>query len=143
MSYFEWDRKYEIGVTRMDDQHRKLIQLMDRLHTESDSHAKREKLLNTLDELGGLTTKHFQEEEQFMASIGYSGLASHHLIHAQLLKTYAEHVAEFRQSSQSKIPSSFFTFLKLWLSAHIMGIDTRYAAATRQDAVYGSGQIMR
>lgn len=134
MSYFEWDKKYAIGVERMDLQHQGLIRLMDQLHTECEAGANKPQLLATLAELTRLTEQHFAEEEEYMRSIAYEGLKSHATIHSQLISSLKYHAANFAAAGVQTIPDSMFTFLKLWLSSHILGIDTQYARASNQGA---------
>lgn len=57
----------------------------------------------------------------------YSGSGTHKLIHQDLLKRFGEHVLRFRSSPEMKVSNDFFMFLKVWLSAHICGIDRKYA----------------
>lgn len=134
MAYFDWDKKYEIGVGRMDLQHQGLIRLMNQLHMESKSGARKSQLLATLTELTRLTEKHFAEEEQYMRSISYSGLKSHSMIHTQLISSLKDHATNFSAAAVQNIPDSMFTFLKLWLSSHILGIDTQYAKEAKEGA---------
>ncbi len=134
MGYFDWDEKFETGVGKMDDQHKGLILLMNQLHQESEENVGRDRLLTTMKELQKRTAQHFQEEERFMKSIEYRELASHRVIHEQLLNTFSDHVTKFEASTMSTLPAPFFTFLKLWLSSHIRGVDTRYAEPARKGA---------
>ena len=67
-----------------------------------------------------------RDEEAYMASVNFAGLASHKLIHADLLKTFSDHAGTIRANG-GEVPSGFLMFLKLWLTAHIKGIDMKYA----------------
>jgi len=134
MGYFDWDPKFEMGVTAMDRQHQQLIAVMNRLHCESQKSEKKETLLATLRELRTKTDAHFQEEERYMTSIGYKDLKSHSLIHRQLMSSLDEHVKNYSNSDLRVVPPALFTFLKLWLSSHILGIDMRYAEVAKKGA---------
>jgi hemerythrin-like metal-binding protein len=77
--------------------------------------------------------RHFADEEAYMASIGYIGLRNHRFIHEELLGRYAGHAQEIR-SAGGRPDQRFFHFLRHWLTAHIKGIDRKYAgAASRKD----------
>ncbi len=134
MGYFDWKDSLSIGVQAMDSQHQELIGLMNRLYKQSEERESKEHLIATLGALDRFTRKHFAEEEVFMASIGYTQLATHKIIHTQLLQTLGEHMALFIKSTSKQIPSGLFTFLKLWLTSHILGIDMRYAEFVNKGA---------
>jgi hemerythrin-like metal-binding protein len=110
-------------VAAMNEQHQILIEIMNRLHDQFESGASRVEPSKSLDELANFTVKHFRQEEAYMASI-YPTLDSRKLIHANLLEEFGVHRAAFEKNGE--VTSGFSAFLKLWLEAHIMGIDKKY-----------------
>jgi hemerythrin-like metal-binding protein len=97
---------------------------MNRLHDQFQAGVGKLQQKKTIEELQKYTVKHFSLEEQYLASIDYPKLEAHKLIHASLLEEFGEHVAAFKKSGE--LTSKFFSFLKLWLTAHIQGIDMKY-----------------
>lgn len=128
MSLFTWESKYDIGVTSMNEEHKKLIDLMNQLYTQNSENADKATQARTLSRLADFTKTHFQHEENYMASIHYPELKTHQLIHGDLLKKLAEHKAEFEKAGGTLTPG-FFAFLRRWLGAHILGIDAKYGKA--------------
>lgn len=124
MAFFEWTTVLDVGVEAMNDQHQILIDLMNHLYDLVEAGASRGELGKALEELGSYTVEHFANEERYLESISYAGLESHKNIHAELLSTFAEHVAEFKRTGA--VERKFFSFLKLWLMSHIKGIDMKY-----------------
>lgn len=124
MKLMEWSDTLDVGVTSMNHQHQKLLDLMNRLYEGKTNGAPFDSLIPILSELKSYTIEHFQEEEKFMESINYSGIASHKIIHQQLLSKFGEQ--ENLILDTRTFPDSFFSFLKVWLSAHIQGIDMKY-----------------
>ena len=61
-----------------------------------------------------------------MKAAAYEGLDNHLWVHKDLLGKLDQHVAEF-QAGPGTLSPAFFSFLRLWLTAHIMGIDRKYA----------------
>lgn len=59
-----------------------------------------------------------------MASIDYPLLDTHKRIHANLLEEFGAHKTNFEKTGE--LTTKFFSFLKLWLTAHIQGIDKKY-----------------
>jgi hemerythrin-like metal-binding protein len=128
MAYFEWEGRYELGVAAMDAEHRALVDLMSKLHERNLAGAPPWELKAILGDLEALTKKHFADEEACMASRGFAGLATHKLIHADLLAKFGALAAEYAATG-GRVPEALFGFLRLWLSAHIQGIDRKYAPA--------------
>lgn len=126
MAIMAWDEKLDIGVEAMNAQHQILIEIMNRLHDQFEAGASQSEQKKTLTELGKFTVKHFEEEEKYMASIEYPAIESHKRIHAELLQQFTDYQQAFEKTGE--LSSKFFSFLKLWLVAHIQGIDKKYAS---------------
>ncbi len=128
MSYFNWENKLSVHVKAMDDEHKVLIDKMNALY---DAHAAQKnfaQLTPLVNDLVNFAVKHFADEEAYMEKINYPGLATHKIVHKNLLKQVGEHVDNFK--STQKMSGEFFTFLKVWLSSHIMGIDMKYGKSS-------------
>ena len=133
-SFFQWDpAKYALDVPKMDNGHKGLIASMNKLHHLREAGAGGPDLQRELEHLLQLTVRHFAEEEAFMASIGFPGLPNHKRIHEDLLQKARLHKERFEASG--KLTDEFFNFLRLWLKAHICGIDVKYAAHAREHPV--------
>lgn len=122
----EWNSELDIGVEEMNDQHKKLLDLMNILYSDFNLKVPFEKAKITLDELKNYTIQHFKEEEEYMESVNFDGLVNHKLIHQQLLNKFEELYLEMLDSKEFN--QKFFEFLKFWLTSHIKGIDTKYAS---------------
>jgi len=124
MSFFEWTSQLDVHIPAMNEEHRWLIGLMNKLHDQVAAGAARDAQGHTLEELAKATMKHFADEEIVMARMGYPKLDHHKKLHQQLLTKFGVHVASFKAGGALGDP--FFHFLKFWLSAHIQGIDMQY-----------------
>jgi len=123
--YFVWDpAQYGIKVQAMDREHETLIGLMNKVHTLHQAGAATPALAKALNELVAYTQKHFADEEAYMAKIGFPELRLHAGIHKQLLERVGVFAAEFARTGA--LTDAFFAFLKMWLKAHICGIDAKY-----------------
>lgn len=123
--YFEWDRaRYSVKVPHMDAGHQAIIGCMNRLYGLNQAKAPVAQLAKVVDELVQVTVTHFTEEESYMASIGFPGLREHKLIHKSLLDQVSGHQRDFL--ARGVLTTEFFAFLKVWLKAHICGIDVKY-----------------
>jgi hemerythrin-like metal-binding protein len=119
---FEWSEELSVGITKMDDQHKTLIEKINQLVTDlaqDDPQA-----YSDFKDLAGFVVEHFSDEEMYMESISYPGLATHKVIHKQLLEKVGEFEGSIRDGSVDKF--KLINFLKMWLRSHIMGIDMKY-----------------
>ncbi len=133
MALMEWSDELDIHVDGMNDQHKIILKYMNTLYDHATTNNSFESNAETITELAEYTVKHFKEEEEFMESINYNGLESHKVIHQDLLKKFTKHVE--RMKAAGEVDQSFFSFLKLWLSAHIKGLDMKYGHAANAENV--------
>ncbi len=121
MSQFEWDNSLNVGVDKMNDQHKQIIHLINVVAEDVENN---HNPLGSFDKLANYVVRHFEEEEQYMESQNYSSLSSHKIIHKQLLAR----VGQFRDAmvAGDLNTDDLFAFLRMWLKSHIKGIDQRY-----------------
>lgn len=129
-----WNKDLELEVGDMNAQHQKLLELMNKLFDLNNEGVSKETIINALHELGAYTIEHFEQEEKYMETLGFEKLETHKLIHRDLLKKFGEHQRDFIQSTDKVLTEAFFGFLRLWLRAHIMGIDKQYSDFSKQKA---------
>jgi diguanylate cyclase (GGDEF)-like protein/hemerythrin-like metal-binding protein len=138
MESFTWGTNFETGIQEVDDQHRKLVELINSLGTQlaendmADRHAD-----NLLQELVNYAQYHFADEEELM--VRYSLDRRHCDQHLSAHKGFLDDVTCMGQQSKMKESGdgkSLFEFLIHWLAYHILGCDKNMA---RQIAAIGSG----
>ena len=127
---FVWDpARYSLHIGPMDDDHRKIIASMNKLHELHDAHAGQGALARTLAELIAITMKHFSDEETYMEKVRFPDVGKHRLIHKSLLDKMYEHKRHFEANGE--LTDEFFSFLSFWLKSHICGIDMKYSEFSR------------
>lgn len=131
MPLMNWSDALDVGVSAMNEEHKVLLSLMNRLYDENAAKKGHAAMVRTFVELERKVHEHFADEERFMTSIRYEGLDSHKMIHRSLEASLAQHREAFVASGADHIEDAIFRFLKLWLSAHIQGIDTKYGKVAR------------
>jgi len=127
VAYITWKKEYELGVPDMDNQHKRLVQLINELYVAMKSGAGGSGAGKALKGVVDYTKQHFGNEERLQQQYGYPGLGAHKTLHKELL----EQVLDFKQRYESReagIESKLAKFLKDWLINHIMGQDQKYAA---------------
>ena len=122
-----WDNALDIGVASMNDEHREILDVMNKIY-DARAQGRQGAAIDVLvAKLGAVCARHFADEEALMERIGYPGLGSHKHLHAQLLERYTRHAGEIKAAG-GVAPEEFFDFLRFWLTSHIKGIDAKYGA---------------
>ncbi|MEW6720442.1 MAG: bacteriohemerythrin [Thermodesulfobacteriota bacterium] len=125
MGLIQWNDEYSVKVRQFDNQHRKLIDIVNQLHDAMKCGKGSQIMNNVLASLAGYTQAHFSEEERLMRLHGFPGFVAHKRAHDQLV----ERIREFQRQAEadgSAITLGVMVFLKDWLVRHIQGEDVKY-----------------
>ena len=74
--FVEWEDKYSVGIKKIDNQHKKLIEIINRLYY-SRGNRPHTVLGKTIQELIEYTKTHFTDEERLMRENGYPDYQAH------------------------------------------------------------------
>jgi len=130
MPLMEWSPALDIGVEAMNREHRDILAAMNAVYDGVHAGERGPRILGKIERLAQITTRHFADEERYMAQMGFPGLETHKAIHARLLADFSAHVRTIEQA-HGEVHKQFFSFLQLWLSAHIKCIDRKYGDHAR------------
>ena len=131
MALFEWNDDLCVGIKKIDDQHKYLFNLINRLHDAMRSGQGNAILEEILGELVNYTETHFKDEEALMERYGYKDLAAHREKHQTFVKQLQDHQAKFKVSKLG-VSVEVMVFLKDWLVKHISGTDQLYAPVLKE-----------
>jgi len=124
-AYMSWDESYSVGVRVLDEDHQRLLHLINNFQTAARYNTGEHFVRQALDELIDYTKTHFAREEQLMESNGYPDLEVHRKQHEEMIAKVGEEVARFEQDPDGTV-DELLTFLKEWLIHHILGTDMEY-----------------
>lgn len=126
MALIEWTDSFSIGIPAMDQQHRHLIELINKLDQAVRISKKNPATPAILTELVEYTKSHFEAEEKVMKESGYPGIEEHRAIHQKLLREVTD---TMEKVNSGKLTASTNTsdFLQIWLEKHLAGYDCKYA----------------
>ena len=127
MDFFRWGPQFELGVMKIDAQHRQLVELVNRMYDAMTMGQGRQAVNGVLDELITYTVMHFKTEEELMDRHGYSEAADHKAKHAAMTKKVLALKKEADAGHSAVISTTVANFLKDWLEKHISGTDRKYA----------------
>ena len=130
MAYFSWSSDLAVGNSFIDEDHKKLIDLINRLHDVMAKGDGRGHIGKVLESLIQYTLKHFEREEKEMDRIKYVGSIAHKKEHAKLVMEVSDLQKKF-QGGNSMLTMSVSQFLKDWLINHISKTDKAFATAIK------------
>jgi hemerythrin len=125
MEKLNWKDEYSVGIEKIDQQHRHLFEITNKLIEQAGSPEDSELVSETLTEMVNYAREHFTDEEKLMREYDYPELASHRNQHDYFINTTAELSISFMDSDNTA-GDEIVEFLKLWWTTHILKSDMKY-----------------
>ena len=126
MPLMEWNASLSTGITVFDNDHKKLVALVNELYDAVSAGKGKDAMGKILDALIDYTKTHFAREEQYFAQHGYPDIAAHKKEHAGLTAQVLDVQKKYKAGSTSTLSLEVLNFLKNWLIKHIQGTDKKY-----------------
>lgn len=123
----EWDDAMSVGIARLDDDHKGLISIINRIgHAAEGDRAAKASLPQTFRSLERYTRVHFAREEAAMRAGGYRDIVAHHAGHEIFIEEIEEMRARFEAGRGGPVITELSMYLRDWLTGHIMVEDQAY-----------------
>jgi hemerythrin-like metal-binding protein len=126
MPLIEWSSQYSVGVEMFDDEHKKLIAIINGLHDSFEHGVDRSIAEHALEELVDYTVQHFGHEEEYFEVWNYPDKAAHRIAHEELRRQVLEYRDTILARGGIEMSLELITFLRYWLLGHIMSEDKKY-----------------
>ena len=120
----QWSDAFSVSNPQMDAQHKKLMEMVNRLYAAMRSGRANSVVSQILDELVNYTATHFTDEENLMKLYKYPGLAEQEAMHKDLVRQALALQQQVREGQP--LGTQVFHFLKGWLINHIQNEDRKY-----------------
>jgi len=133
MSIGNWNDKYSVKNAIIDDQHKRLLDILYRLERMVNRGKETEEMVKLLTEMSDYAVAHFKSEERYMKNIGYPDDKIEE--HRQLHSNYTLQVLQFTLSHLDELPENpreVLNFLSHWWTDHILKVDMDYAVFERK-----------
>lgn len=134
MTFFYWNKSFEIGVPSIDVQHRRLVDLINVIATAVTEKAALPDLRALFGQLTDYAVTHFNDEELVMNASGLpdADKDAHRKEH-QAFVDKANEIAAQQDLDQTAVAEQVLEFLTIWLISHILGSDKKIAQALESD----------
>jgi hemerythrin len=127
MPLMTWTKEMSVGVKVLDDDHKKLVGMLNRLNEGMLANKGRATLGEIFDELIDYTKTHFTREEGFLLESGYAEVDTHKKQHADLVMRVTDLQRRYNKGELT-LTREVLNFLKDWLTYHIKGHDQQYGS---------------
>jgi hemerythrin len=134
MTILTWDDTLSVKIDEIDNQHKKLIELINKLHSAMLSGQGHNIMKNILDELSNYTVYHFETEEKYFNKFNFELSDVHKTEH----KIFVSKVTDFKnkyETNSSVLTIEVMNFVKDWVVNHIKGSDQKYVQCFKDNGL--------
>lgn len=125
MTLMPWSSALELGIAKIDEQHRWLVDRVNALHDELGKPApSRQTLGDILESLVDYTMNHFIVEEDIFKRHGYPQTDAHLGEHNEFTGKIIVLLDQFHDGAE--VGDETMALLKDWLTHHILIVDKAY-----------------
>ncbi len=128
MPMLEWNDSLSVNVSKIDDQHKNLVTMINKLYDMMASNENSDRsILDIISDLHHYAIEHFGTEEEFMEKYNYPEAPSHINEHKKFSAKVAE-VENLCNNGCTNISMDILNYLSTWLVQHINETDKRMGA---------------
>ncbi len=123
--YIKWNNKYCVGISIIDEQHKKLFSFLNKTIEAKEHSDNKEELKEVLEEMTTYALEHFETEEAYMIEFDYPECRYHSEEHYRFFtktNAYFDRVV----NGDHHISNALIEYLKQWLVNHIQICDRQY-----------------
>ena len=125
MSDIIWSEKLSVGIGDIDNQHKKLVDMLNGLESAYEKKLDTKTQGETIKELLTYTLEHFSLEEVLMNKYEYPDKENHIKEHESFHKKVLDFYNAFMRDSAT-LSEDIIKFLQNWIVNHILVTDHKY-----------------
>ncbi len=134
MALITWGPKLEIGIGIIDSQHRRLVDLINKLDEATEKGRGSDVVGETLEGLIDYTHTHFRTEQELLKEHNYEDYDLHcreHRIFTDQIEIYRDRL----DAGSLRISSNVMAYMRGWLLTHIGSSDRAYIRTLKDAGV--------
>jgi len=126
MPFIQWNETLSIGIDSIDEQHKTLVDMINSLSDALEKGETNDVLQKIFNGLADYTVSHFGYEEELLEQCGYTESEAHKNEH-KALYNQVRHLQKKLENGDFTISVELMSFLKGWVTNHILKTDKAYA----------------
>jgi hemerythrin len=134
MEPIEWTDSFSVGVALFDEQHRQLIDMLNKMIRDPAAATRSETVADVLTDMTNYAQEHFKSEEDLMIEHGYPHLDEHRHQHHGFQEKAAR-LCFATVKGQTSVPQELLEYLQQWLIRHILQVDMAFKPFFEQKGV--------
>jgi len=144
LSYIEWDDRFDVGISGINEQHKQLIGLINEVHEVIAQTINRidlaavskeaSVLISVVDRMDDYAKYHFSTEEYYMSEYSFRGYQSHKKEHEVFIGKVQGFQRDIDRGSTLTL-TELEEYLKTWIVHHILKVDHKYARHFKKKGV--------
>lgn len=137
MSLIFWKDEFALGINEIDEQHKKILALINKLYDLFDSKKFKEQteIDEIIKDLADYAVYHFEVEEKYFKLFAYEKTNEHIEIHNQYRTKIEEWRKRYDENKDEKVFFEISTFLHDWWVWHINNTDREYVPFLKANGV--------
>lgn len=125
MAFINWTDKYSVGIKDIDNQHLKLVEILNELHEAMKAGKGKDIIYSTIGKLVDYTIYHFSLEENYLSKYSYPEYKKHKDAHQEFVVKIKEYQANISNGT-TPVTIELIGFLRDWVLKHVQGMDKNY-----------------
>ncbi len=130
--FIQWRDIYKVGVEEIDEQHKKLFDIVNDLHEGVSCGAAQANLNSIFGQLMEYAVDHFSNEESLLEKTNYPNTQNHKNEHEAFIAKI-NHCQHKSKMGHLLISMRLLDFLKIRIIDHNLGADQEYAQFLKQN----------
>ncbi|MDD1724096.1 MAG: bacteriohemerythrin [Methanospirillum sp.] len=125
MTFIVWDDLYETGIASIDEQHKHLVSLLNRMLEALNQKKGGEEISYVIGEMAKYSEYHFSTEEELMLKAEYPDVGEHQIFH----HAFTSKVVDYQHKLAARddnLTAEVTIYLTNWLNDHLSTIDQKY-----------------
>ncbi len=129
-----WNEKFNLGISTIDEQHKRWVILMNMLQESVNLSNKSEVIIEVLDQMIAYAEYHFAFEERVFEEFGFIEEGSHLQLHLDFKNNIIE-LKKIVDSGLIPMASTILMEMQNWLINHICNEDRKYIEFFKKNGV--------
>jgi hemerythrin len=130
----KWNDKYSVNISLIDEQHKKLFELINKANIAEALNNNTKDVLAILDQMTEYALKHFETEEHYMKEFNFPGYQPHRSEHIDFTNTAIDYKNRV-VGGDYQIINEILEYLKQWLVNHIQVTDKKYIECFKKNGL--------